>query len=138
MYITWSTANRSALIRVPAARGNSTRAEFRSPDPMCNPYLAFAAMLAAGLDGIRNRIDPGDSTDVNIYHLTESERDARGIQMLPGSLMESHQAMLCDDVIRNTLGDHVVSGLDALTTAEWDSFRMCVHPWELDRYLAIY
>ncbi len=138
VYITWSTANRSALIRVPAARGNSTRAEFRSPDPTCNPYLTFAAMLAAGLDGIRNRIDPGESTDVNIYHLTESERNARGIQMLPGSLFESHQAMLRDDVIRNTLGDHVVSGLDALTTAEWDSFRMCVHPWELERYLSIY
>jgi glutamine synthetase len=138
VYITWSTANRSALIRVPAARGMSTRAEFRSPDPTCNPYLTFAAMLAAGLDGIRNRTDPGESTDVNIYHLSESERQARGIQMLPGSLMEAHQAMLCDDVIRNMLGDHVVSGLNAITTAEWDSFRMCVHPWELDHYLAIY
>jgi glutamine synthetase len=138
VYVSWSNANRSALIRVPAARGMSTRAEFRSPDPTCNPYLTFAAMLAAGLDGIRNRIDPGESTDVNIYHLSESERRARGIQMLPGSLMESHQAMLRDDVIRNMLGDHVVSGLDAITTAEWDSFRMCVHPWELDHYLAIY
>ncbi len=138
VYITWSTANRSALIRVPAARGNSTRAEFRSPDPMCNPYLTFAAMLAAGLDGIKNRIDPGESTDVNIYHMTAAERKAQNIQMLPGSLYEAHQAMLADDVVRNTLGTHVVSGLDALTKAEWDSFRMCVHPWEHERYLKLY
>ncbi len=138
VYISWSNANRSALIRVPSARGMSTRAEFRSPDPMCNPYLTFAAMLAAGLDGIRNRIDPGDPTDVNIYHLSDAERRERGIEMLPSSLYDAHQAMLGDDVIRNALGDHVVSGLDALTTAEWDSFRMCVHPWEHERYLAIY
>ncbi|KAF5048157.1 Glutamine synthetase [anaerobic digester metagenome] len=135
VYISWSNANRSALVRVPAARGNSTRAEFRSPDPMCNPYLTFAAMLAAGLDGIRNRIDPGESTDVNIYHLDETERKALGIEMLPDNLNSAHQAMLADDVIRNTLGSHVVSGLDALTCAEWDSFRMCVHPWEHERYL---
>ena len=138
VYVSWSNANRSALIRVPAARGNSTRAEFRSPDPMCNPYLSFAAMLSAGLDGIRNRIDPGDPTDVNIYHLSEADRQARGIEMLPGSLYEAHQAMLCDDVIRNAMGEHIVSGLTKLTTAEWDSFRMCVHPWEHERYLAIY
>ncbi|HOV67316.1 MAG TPA: glutamine synthetase beta-grasp domain-containing protein [Methanoregulaceae archaeon] len=138
VYISWSNANRSALVRVPAARGNSTRAEFRSPDPMCNPYLTFAAMLAAGIDGIRNRIDPGESTDVNIYHLDEADRKKRGIEMLPGNLYDAHRAMLADDVIRSTLGDHIVSGLDAITTAEWDSFRMCVHPWEHERYLKIY
>ena len=92
-YISWSTTNRSALIRVPAARGNSTRAEFRSPDPMCNPYLTFACMLAAGLDGIKNKIMPPESTDINIYHLNaEGPQETPKIDMLPGSLMESHAA----------------------------------------------
>ncbi len=73
-YLSWSAANRSALVRVPAARGNSTRAEFRSPDPMCNPYLTFACMLAAGLDGIKNKIMPPESTNTNIYHLNAKDR----------------------------------------------------------------
>jgi glutamine synthetase len=135
VYVSWSTANRSALIRVPAARGNSTRAEFRSPDPTCNPYLTFASMLAAGLDGIKNKIEPPESTDVNIFHMTATERKNLGITMLPGSLYEAHEALLADPVITNTLGNHVVSGLSAITTAEHDSFRMAVHPWEIERYL---
>ncbi|NLX50160.1 MAG: glutamine synthetase, partial [Methanospirillum sp.] len=138
VYVSWSNANRSALVRVPSARGMSTRAEFRSPDPMCNPYLTFAAMLAAGLDGIRKQADPGDPTDVNIYHLSDAERRERGIRMLPENLYDAHRAMLDDPVIRDALGDHVVSGLDALATAEWGSYSMCVHPWEHERYLAIY
>ena len=89
VYISWSATNRSALVRVPAARGNSTRAEFRSPDPMCNPYLTFAAMLTAGLDGIKNKIEPPESTNMNIYHMSEDERKKLGIEMLPGSLIES-------------------------------------------------
>ena len=90
-YISWSNTNRSALVRVPAARGNRTRAEFRSPDPMCNPYLTFACMLAAGLDGIKNKIEPPESTDVNIYHLSAHERKKMGIKMLPASLMEARR-----------------------------------------------
>lgn len=80
VYITWSGPNRSSLIRVPAARGLSTRIEFRSPDPSCNPYLAFAAILAAGLDGIRRGIDPGEPIDKNVYDLSESERERLGIK----------------------------------------------------------
>jgi glutamine synthetase len=138
VYISWSAANRSALVRVPAARGNSTRAEFRSPDPMCNPYLTFAAMLAAGLDGIRNKIEPPEVTNANIYHLTEPERRKMGIEMLPGSLVEAQADLNKDAVISKAMGTHVMEGLNAITDLESDSFRLTVHPWELDRYLATY
>ncbi len=138
VYISWSNTNRSALVRVPAARGSSTRAEFRSPDPMCNPYLTFAALLTAGLDGIKNKTMPPESTDVNIYHLNEQERKKMGIEMLPGSLIEAQAELNKDSVISKALGAHVMEGLKCITTLETDSFRMAVHPWELDRYLANY
>jgi glutamine synthetase len=137
-YISWSATNRSALIRVPAARGNSTRAEFRSPDPMCNPYLTFAAMLAAGLDGIKNKIEPMESTDTNIYHLTAAERKKMGIDMLPGSLWEAHENLMKDSVLTKLMGPHVMENLTTIAQAETDAFRLAVHPWELDRYLATY
>jgi glutamine synthetase len=138
VYISWSNTNRSALVRVPAARGNSTRAEFRSPDPMCNPYLTFAAMLAAGLDGIKNKIMPPESTDVNIYHLSAQERNKLGIEMLPGSLFEANQAFMKDSILTRTMGTHVTENLDRIAQIETDSFRLAVHPWELERYLASY
>jgi len=138
VYISWSAANRSALVRVPAARGNSTRAEFRSPDPMCNPYLTFSAMLAAGLDGIRNKIEPPEVTNANIYHLSEPERRKMGIEMLPGSLVEAQAELNKDAVISKAMGTHVMEGLNAITSLESDSFRLTVHPWELERYLATY
>jgi len=137
-YISWSTTNRSALIRVPAARGNGTRTEFRSPDPMCNPYLTFACMLAAGLDGIRNKIMPLESTDVNIYHLNEKQRRKMKIEMLPGSLAESQAYLMKDKVLCDALGSHIVENLARVAIAETDAFRLAVHPWELDRYLAAY
>jgi len=137
-YISWSASNRSALVRVPAPRGNSTRVEFRSPDPTCNPYLAFTAMLAAGMDGVRNRIEPPDDVHKNIFHMTATERNHNGIATLPGSLAEAHQALLADDLICKALGPHVVEALTSVANAEWDAFRTAVHPWELDRYLAMY
>jgi glutamine synthetase len=137
-YISWSTTNRSALIRVPAARGNGTRAEFRSPDPMCNPYLTFACMLAAGLDGVKNKIMPPESTDVNIYHLTEKERKKMKIDMLPGSLVESQAHLMNDKVLCDALGSHIVENLAKIAEAETEAFRLTVHPWDLDRYLATY
>jgi glutamine synthetase len=137
-YISWSATNRSALVRVPAARGNSTRAEFRSPDPMCNPYLTFAAMLAAGLDGIRNKIEPPESTNTNIYHLTADERKKMGIEMLPGSLMDAHLELEKDSVLVKVMGPHVMEGLTSIANLETDMFRLAVHPWEIDRYLATY
>jgi len=123
------------MIRVPAARGNSTRAELRSPDPTCNPYLLFAAMIAAGLDGIRNKILPPPSTDVNIYHMSEEERQKLGIEMLPGSLKEANDELLKDKVICEALGQHVVNNLTDIATAETDDYRLTVHNWEIERYL---
>jgi len=137
-YVSWSASNRSALVRVPAPRGNSTRVEFRSPDPTCNPYLAFAAMLAAGMDGVRNKIEPPNGVDKNIYQMTSAERGYAGIDTLPCDLYEAHQALLADDLICEALGPHVLEALTSVTNAEWDAYRTAVHPWELDRYLATY
>jgi len=137
-YICWSASNRSALVRVPAPRGNSTRVELRSPDPTCNAYLTFAAMLAAGMDGIRNGIEPSAGVNKNIFHMTAAEREQTGIATLPGNLYEAHQALLADDLICKAIGTHVVEALTNITNVEWDSFRTAVHPWELDRYLATY
>jgi len=136
--VCWSASNRSALVRVPAPRGNSTRVECRSPDPTCNPYLAFAAMLAAGMDGVRNGIEPPAGVNKNIFHMTPAEREQTGIATLPGNLYEAHQALLADDLICTALGPHVIEALTNITNVEWDSFRTAVHPWELDRYLATY
>ncbi|MDD1676611.1 MAG: glutamine synthetase beta-grasp domain-containing protein [Methanomicrobiales archaeon] len=138
VYISWSLANRSALIRVPAARGNSTRAEFRSPDPMCNPYLTFALMLAAGMDGIKRKIQPPPSTDTNIYELSAEERVKMGIDTLPGDLMSAMQYLENDAVLTETLGEHIMVNLRRITELEWDAYRTAVHPWEHDRYLERY
>jgi glutamine synthetase len=138
VYISWSVSNRSALIRVPAARGNSTRAEFRSPDPMCNPYLTFACMLAAGLDGIRNRIEPPPSTDKNIYEMTPKERKRAKIDTLPGDLVTSMKELERDPILPEILGSHVMENLQRITMLEWDSFRTAVHAWEHDQYLVRY
>lgn len=137
-YVSWSASNRSALVRVPAPRGNSTRVEFRSPDPTCNPYLAFAAMLTAGMDGVRNKIEPPNGVDKNIYQMTPAERGHAGIDTLPCDLYEAHRALLADDLICGALGPHVLEALTSVTNAEWDAYRTAVHPWELDRYLATY
>jgi len=138
VYISWSVTNRSALIRVPAARGNSTRTEFRSPDPMCNPYLTFACMLAAGLDGIRNKISPPASTDTNIYHLTDRERKRRKIDTLPADLPSAMRELAKDKILAETLGPHIIENLERITTMEWDSFRTAVHGWEHTQYLDRY
>jgi len=105
---------------------------------MCNPYLTFAAMLAAGLDGIRNKIEPPESTNTNIYHLTADERKKLGIEMLPGSLMDAHLELERDSVIAKVMGSHVMEGLTNIAHLETDMFRLAVHPWEIDRYLASY
>jgi glutamine synthetase len=105
---------------------------------MCNPYLTFACMLAAGLDGIKNKIMPPESTNTNIYHLNAKDRKRLHIEMLPASLTEANAAMLKDEVICKTLGEHVVENLTRIAEMESDSFRLAVHPWELDRYLATY
>ena len=134
VYRCWSASNRSALIRVPAPRGNSTRVEVRSPDPTCNPYLTFAAILAAGLDGIEKGMKPPASSDINNFDMTEDQRIAAHIETLPDSLVAAHAALLQDELICNTLGPHIVDGLTNITSAEWDSFRTTVHEWEIDQY----
>ena len=138
VYLAWSLANRSALLRVPAKRGISTRVELRSPDPACNPYLAFAAILEACLDGIRNKIDPPAPVESNIYKLTSKQRKKQRIDALPGSLSE---ALVCMDkslVAQAALGEHIFKEFMTSKKKEWDSFRTYVSQWELDKYLERY
>jgi len=138
VYISWSVTNRSALIRVPAARGNSTRVEFRSPDPTCNPYLTFACMIAAGMDGVNNRNDPPLSIDKNIYEMTPKERKRAKIDTLPSDLPSAMQELHRDSILSKTLGAHIMENLDRITNLEWESFRTAVHHWEHERYLNTY
>ncbi|GAW91961.1 type I glutamate--ammonia ligase [Calderihabitans maritimus] len=135
VYIAWSPRNRSPLIRVPAKRGMSTRIELRNPDPSCNPYLAIAVMLKAGLDGIKNSITPPPPTDRNIYTMTEAERLELGIESLPGSLAEALDELEKDEVIKSALGEHVYSRFMEAKRIEWDNYRKQVHQWEIDQYL---
>lgn len=135
VYMAWSYRNRSPLVRVPAKRGPSTRVELRSPDPSCNPYLALAACLRAGLDGIKNKIEPPPSCDRNIYELTAGERQELGIDTLPESLNEALMELSNDEVIKDTLGDHVLQRFMEAKRIEWDRYRTQVHPWELEEYL---
>ncbi len=137
-YIAWSARNRSPLIRIPAKRGASTRIELRNPDPSCNPYLAIAVALKAGLDGIKNKIQPPPPVDKNIYEMTEEERAAEGIGNLPQNLYEAIQELRGDEVIKSALGDHTFNRFVEAKMIEWDRFRVHVHPWELEEYLAIY
>ncbi len=138
VYLAWSLANRSALLRVPAKRGISTRVELRSPDPSCNPYLAFAAILEACMDGIRNKIDPPAPVESNIYKLTPKERKKQRIDSLPGSLAEAIDYMDKSLVVRAALGEHIFTEFMTSKKKEWDSFRTYVSQWELDKYLARY
>ncbi len=137
VYIAWSGANRSSMIRIPAAKGMSTRVELRSPDPSCNPYLSFAVILMAGLDGVDNQIDPGEPTTLNLFHLSEEGRKEHGIESLPGSLKEALDNLETDSIIRDALGEHVYADFMRLGRAEWDAYRISVHDWELNRYLNI-
>ena len=138
VYVAWSAANRSALLRVPAKRGNATRVELRSPDPAANPYLAFAAMLLAGLDGVKNKIDPPAAVTANIYKLNEDERAQQNIPALPGSLWEAVHELSQSAVAKEALGEHIFNEFIKAKTAEWDDYRTDVTPWEHDRYLARY
>jgi glutamine synthetase len=137
VYIAWSGSNRSSMIRIPASRGMSTRVELRSPDPSCNPYLSFAVILMAGLDGVENQIDPGEPTMLNLFHLSDKERKEHGIESLPGNLKEALDNLETDSVIRDALGEHVCADFMRLGRAEWDAYRIRVHDWEINRYLNI-
>ena len=134
-HIAWTLSNRSALIRVPAARDLGTRIELRNPDPACNPYLAFAVLLAAGLDGIRNDLMPPSAVSANIYDFNMEEREAAGIGSLPADLNSAVAEMKADPFIREALGDHVFGKYIEAKEKEWYDFSTAVTEWELDQYL---
>jgi glutamine synthetase len=140
VYVCWGRHNRSALIRVPMykpRKEQSTRIEFRSPDPACNPYLAFSVILAAGLKGIDEGYDlPPEATD-NIYEMTDSERRAREIQYLPSDLHESLKEMESSELVAETLGEEVFEYLLRNKHAEWDEYKTYVSPYERERYLPV-
>jgi glutamine synthetase len=136
--ISWSERNRSPLIRVPDRRGVGTRAELRMPDPSCNPYLALAAMLAAGLDGIAHKIDPGEPINKNIYKMSQRERRRLKIENLPADLEEAIHALRRDEVVQAALGEHIYTNFMAAKREEWASYIAHIHPWETERYLAAY
>ena len=136
--IAWSERNRSPLVRVPASRGADTRIELRMPDPSCNPYLALAVMLRAGLDGVEREIDPGPPVNKNIYKMSHRERRHLRIDELPGNLSEALDEMEKSDLMRATLGDHIFDQFLAAKREEWDDYIRHVSPWEIDRYLGTY
>jgi glutamine synthetase len=140
VYICWARRNRSALIRVPMykpGKEGATRIEFRSPDPACNPYLAFAVMLAAGLAGIENEYELAPEASNNIYEMSEEERRAAGIESLPEDLYEAIQVSERSELLRETLGDHVFEFLIRNKHEEWDAYKSYVTPYELERYLPL-
>ncbi|MGC9333117.1 MAG: type I glutamate--ammonia ligase [Anaerolineae bacterium] len=141
VYISWGRINRSALIRVPQVppqRPESTRLELRCPDPSCNPYLAFAVMLAAGLDGIERQIEPPSISNEDLYNLDGQAREERGLRTLPGSLGEALEELRRDEIVRETLGEHLFDRYVEAKTIEWQEYCAHVSGWELDRYLRIY
>ncbi len=134
-YVQWSQRAKSSLVRVPADPGG-IRIELRSPDPSCNPYLAIACIVKAGLDGIRRKLVPGDPVEVSLAQLSDDERAALGVEQLPASLQEAVSALDADAVIRATLGDHTYHRFREAKLAEWEAYRTQVHPWEIDAYLS--
>jgi glutamine synthetase len=134
--IAWSERNRSPLARVPARRGVGTRVEVRMPDPSCNPYLAIAVMLGAGLDGIERKLDPGPPVNKDIFRMSEREKRRLKIDDLPADLNQAITALQKDAVVMDSLGEHVANHFIEAKRAAWHEFIAQVHPWELDRYLS--
>jgi glutamine synthetase len=139
-YVAWGQRNRSALIRVPMykpGKEQATRIEFRCPDPSCNPYLAFAVMLAAGLAGIRGNYDLPEPVEEDIYHMSPGERRERGIEELPDSLATAIDLAEGSPIIRESLGDHVFQKFVDNKRIEWDCYRIAVTDYEMRKYLPI-
>jgi len=140
VYISWARRNRSDLVRVPQykpGREKSTRIEYRSPDPACNPYLTFAVMLTAGLDGIEKGMTPPEPVEENVYEMTVEERKARGINTLPSNLLEAVELAEKSEIVRRALGDHIFKAFIENKKKEWDQFRVQVTDYEIERYLPI-
>jgi len=136
-YISWANRNRSALIRIPSKRGNGTRCELRNPDLSGNPYLQFAVMLAAGIRGIEEKLEPPVSVEKNIYSLTELEREQHNIKHLPESLGHALSFMEESTLLKETLGEHIFNNFLHVKNKEWADYRMQVTKWEIDNYLPI-
>jgi len=140
VYISWAQRNRSNLIRIPMykpGKEHATRIEFRSPDPACNPYLAFSVMLAAGLRGIEDKLECPPPVELDLYHLTQEQRDDLGIKSLPGSLIEA--VTLCEksELVREALGEHVFREFIGNKHLEWDRYRTHVSDFEINEYLPL-
>jgi len=139
VYIAWAEKNRSPLVRVPPQRGTGTRAELRSPDPSCNPYLAFSVIVKSGFDGIEKILDPGKPcNNVNLYEMSCEEREEWGIRSLPRNLGEALEELEKDETVKNALTPHILDYFLNAKRREWEEFQKMVHPWEVDRYLELY
>ncbi|GAA0496208.1 type I glutamate--ammonia ligase [Salinibacillus aidingensis] len=137
-YVAWSGQNRSPLVRVPSSRGLSTRIEVRSVDPAANPYMAMSVLLASGLDGIKNNLTAPAPIDRNIYVMEREEREEQGIEDLPATLYDALQELKSDEVLVETLGEHLFEHFVEAKEIEWNMFRTQVHPWEREQYLQTY
>jgi glutamine synthetase len=138
VYCAWSRRNRSALIRIPLyhpGKEQATRAEIRCPDPACNPYLTFATLLHAGLEGIEKGYELPPPMEQNLYHLTAEQRRERGIVALPETLGEAIDELANSELAKKALGSHVFQRYVELKRKEWDDYRVQLTPWELERYL---
>ena len=140
VYVAWSRRNRSALIRIPLYKPGheqATRAEIRCPDPACNPYLTFASLLHAGLEGIEHGYELPEPMETNLYHLTAEQRRERGIVSLPETLGEAIDELAVSDLARKALGPHILDRYVELKRGEWDEYRVQLTAWELEKYLAV-
>ena len=136
-YISWSDANRSSMIRIPAKRGKATRTEIRSVDSSANPYLAMSAILASGLEGIEKEMECTEPVYLNLYKLSRKEREAMGIDNLPENLKDAIKELQSSEVIKEALGEHVVKRYVTSKQKEWDEFRKSVSDWEIKKYLKV-
>jgi len=140
VYLSWAFTNRSDLIRVPTykpGREQATRIEYRAPDPACNPYLAFAVMLAAGLEGIENEYECPSPVECNVYEMSEAERQAAGIGTLPPDLLSAIEIAENSQLLKKALGEEMHGKLIENKRIEWDEYRTQVTSWELEKYLPI-
>ncbi len=138
VYISWARRNRSTMVRVPMykpGKEKATRIEFRSPDPACNPYLAFSVMLTAGLEGIKNKYELPDPIEKDVFEMSASEKEGAGIESLPGSLIEAVTLTENSELVHKAFGDHVFSNFITSKKVEWDNYRTQVSKWELSEYL---
>jgi glutamine synthetase len=138
VYVAWSASNRSPMIRIPASRGKSTRLELRAVDPTANPYLAFSAILASGLDGIEKKVTPKDSVDQNIFLMDAAERAKAGIKDLPETLNQALTYLQTDAIVKDAIGNRVADTFIEAKRLEYDSYRQSISEWEIERYLDLY